>query len=381
MSEPRRHPISPVRPSPTLLARVDRHLRSGGIVAYPTETVYGFGSLVRAEPLQRLFELKERDVLKPVLLLINEDAPAEGLAWPGYARRLVRRFWPGPLTLILPDPGGLYPPGVRGGAGGVAVRMSPHPLVEHLLARLREPLTSTSANLAGEDPARSGEEALDVARRLGGGDDVWILDGGALAVSPPSTVIDCTGPEPLVRRRGAVPSAEIFEALEEDLAPPGGREEVGEAYRILFVCTGNTCRSPLAEAITRDLAEQREWALEARSAGAGAAPGLPASPGALRAASRHGLDLAAHESRPVDRELVDWADLVLVMGEPHALRVKALGGQAKVATLRTFATGGEETRAVADPVGGDDEVYEATFRELENLVRRALDRIEPVLQP
>lgn len=158
----------------------------------------------------------------------------------------------------------------------------------------------------------------------------------------------------------------------------GGRD----AFRLLFVCTGNTCRSPLAEALARAIARERGWKnLEVRSAGVAAAPGGPASRGAVRAARRHGLDLTGHESRGLDLDLVEWADLILVMSPHHALLVEELGGGRKVSTLRAFATEGRDRGPVADPVGGDDQVYERTFRELEELLDRALSRVEPMLEP
>jgi len=151
--------------------------------------------------------------------------------------------------------------------------------------------------------------------------------------------------------------------------------------RLLFVCSGNTCRSPLAEALARRWAEEREWeSLEVRSAGTSALPGLPASEGALRAARRHGLDLGGHRSSRLGRDHVEWADLVLAMAPHHLREVAALGGGGKGVLLTAYAAGEEVPSGAGDPVpdpfGGDDEVYEETYRLLAGLVERAMRRLE-----
>jgi protein-tyrosine-phosphatase len=153
----------------------------------------------------------------------------------------------------------------------------------------------------------------------------------------------------------------------------------------LYVCTGNTCRSPLAEVITRRAAAARGWEhVEVRSAGAGAVAGGPASEGSVAAARRHDLDLSRHRSFPVDEDALAWADLVLVMSPAHLLRVTELGAGEKAALLSAFAAGQDADavpRSVPDPFGGSDEEYEATFVLLEHLVERTLDRLAPILSP
>ena len=156
--------------------------------------------------------------------------------------------------------------------------------------------------------------------------------------------------------------------------------------RILFVCTGNTCRSPMAAGIARAVAAERGLTdVVVESAGAGAnpfPPGMPmpeigASDGALLVAMEHGIDLGGHRARPLTRALIEQADLVLAMGERHLARVEELGGAGKSFLLTDFASHGERARGVADPFGGDLVAYRTTFAELEREVRRALDRLVP----
>ena len=200
--------------------RVAAHLRAGGLVAYPTETVYGLGSLARAEPVNALSRLKGREPGKPFLLLVSNRQMAEsyGLAFSDGADAMAKAFWPGPLTLVLPGGSGRLPDLLRGPEGGIAVRWTSHPLIAALVAQLGEPLTSTSANLPGQAP-EPGAAAIvrDFAPAVNDG-RLLVLDGGVLGNRPPSTVVDCTTPTPRLVRPGAVSQAELRAAV-GSLAP------------------------------------------------------------------------------------------------------------------------------------------------------------------
>ena len=188
---------------------VAAHLHAGGLVAYPTETVYGFGGLCTPDAVERVRALKRRTEDRPLLVVLRSAEDAAGLAWNEAARELASVFWPGAVTLVLADPRGTFPTGVRSPEGTVAVRVSPHPLVAALLERVGAPLTSTSANAPGEAPARSGGEALRAARLLGAGAEMLVVEAGPLPPSGPSTIVDCSGENPLVLREGTVPTSRL----------------------------------------------------------------------------------------------------------------------------------------------------------------------------
>ena len=197
------------------IPRIVVHLGRGGLLAYPTETVYGLGSRAVQTDVAALAALKGRVASKPFLLLISDRSMAEahGLAFNATADALARAFWPGPLTLVLPGGSGRLPDMLRGPDGGIAVRWTSHRDIAQLVAALGSPLTSTSANIPGQPPGPGASAiARDFAPAVEAG-TLMVLDGGVLGNRPPSTVVDCTKPRAQIVREGTLSVAELRRAV------------------------------------------------------------------------------------------------------------------------------------------------------------------------
>ena len=193
------------------LPAVVTHLARRGIIGYPTETVYGLGSITSAAAVERLAALKGREPGKPFLLLVagRQMLQGVGLRLTDAAERFAAAFWPGPLTLALPGGEDVLPDTLRGPEGGIAVRWTSHAGAAQLIQTLGSPITSTSANRPRQ-PALMDAPAIErgfaeaVRERT-----LLVLDAGPLTPSPPSTLVDCTGSAAKLVREGAIPASRL----------------------------------------------------------------------------------------------------------------------------------------------------------------------------
>ncbi|HEV2105910.1 MAG TPA: L-threonylcarbamoyladenylate synthase [Candidatus Eisenbacteria bacterium] len=195
-------PVDAAHPDPRVLDAAAEAVLRGGVIAFPTDTLYGLGcSLFDVSAVDLIAKLKRRDPSHAVISLIPDPQQAWGLALTvsPVARALIARHWPGPLSLIF-QAASIVPAAVQGRGGTVALRCPNDPLCRALLERIGGPVVSSSANLSGQPPA---EDAAGVVRYFGNQLDL-VLDGGARTGGLPSTLVDVTGSRPKLLRRGAL---------------------------------------------------------------------------------------------------------------------------------------------------------------------------------
>lgn len=215
--------VDPFSPDPQVIAWAAKILRSGGLVAFPTETVYGLGaSALDPRAVARVFLVKGRPVDNPLIVHVAAKEAVFRLASrvDGRVLRLMDHFWPGPLTIVLPKKEDL-PKEVTAGLDTVAVRMPAHQVALALIAAAGVPVAAPSANLSGRPSPTTAEHVLT---DLGGAIDA-VLDGGPAGIGVESTVLDLTEPIPVVLRPGGVTPEEICAVIGEVRLGPGAEGE------------------------------------------------------------------------------------------------------------------------------------------------------------
>ena len=197
--------IEVLEPDAAGLARATQILREGGVIAFPTDTVYGLAARAAdSAAIELIYEIKGRP--KDRALVLMPSAPSELPRWVRLdmrSRGFMARYWPGPLTLVLPAADGVGPP-LAAANGSLAVRMPDHLVALQLLEELAEAMATTSANLSGEEPALMAADAAGLAGIAA------VIDGGAAPGGRPSTVLDLSGEEPAVLREGPITGHELL---------------------------------------------------------------------------------------------------------------------------------------------------------------------------
>jgi tRNA threonylcarbamoyl adenosine modification protein (Sua5/YciO/YrdC/YwlC family) len=322
-------------------------LRAGGLVAFPTETVYGIAVAAdHPESVERLYRIKKRPREQPMTVMLpNTDAVVERLGEiPPIARSLMRRFWPGPLTLVLADAEGRM----------TGFRVPSSPLARGLVREARVPLFVPSANPHGEPPATTAEQVLAYFP-----DEIdLVIDGGPSEGAVASTVVRVVDDQLEVLREGAISETRLLAT---------------DRRTVLFVCRGNTDRSPLAAAILRrrlaqhlgveeSALEQRGWSIE--SAGIAATEGQRASPAVRRLArgwSEGPLDLEDHRARKLTSAMIEEASKVFCMEREQREQLLAFFPHRERDVLLVDPEGGD----IPDPAGGSEEEFRRLARRLD----------------
>jgi tRNA threonylcarbamoyl adenosine modification protein (Sua5/YciO/YrdC/YwlC family) len=350
-----------------LVHRVVQALVEGKLVALPTETVYiAAASALSERGVQRLLAIREGQLDGPATLAIRgaDEVFDYVPQLPAVGQRLARRCWPGPVTLQLPDAQAQsavfrLPPRVREVVvrqGEIRARVPAHELALSVLRLLAGPVVMIGARRSQDPDAVT---AADVVRQLGEQIDV-VLDDGRCKFAQRSSIVRVDEHGLSVVRPGVFTEANL-----KRLA----------SYMIALVCTGNTCRSPMAEALLKKhvadrlgckIADLDERGIVIMSAGISAPPGGRAAAEAIHTMRDRGLDLTQHESQPLSERIVRFADLVLTMTRGHRDAILQAWPEAE-ARVHVISRGAGD---VADPIGGPLELYRRCGEQLDSYLKQ-----------
>ena len=338
-----------------LLSHPAKVLSEGGLVVFPTETVYGIGANANIpSAVKRLYEVKNSLAARPftIHLASADDVYCHTSIVPRLALRLIKAFWPGPLTLVLPAPS------ENGKESWVGLRVPDHIIARDIVKLSKALVIASSANNTNQPPPT---DAQTVIKTLGEQVDI-IIDAGPSKIGISSTVVKVTEDNKFeIMRQGSITEDNIRRFT----------------YKmIVFVCSGNTCRSPMAMGLFRRMFADRlkisvsgleENGYKIISAGTSAIYNSPASGTAVEIMKEKGVDIKGHLSQPVTLSMLDEADEIYVMTKGHLTTLKEWAPliSERIKLLDPVAD-------VEDPIGAGKEVYQKCAIKIQKALEKIL---------
>jgi L-threonylcarbamoyladenylate synthase len=361
--------------APSILAvtRAIKILRSGGIIIYPTDTLYGFGVMINnKKAIKKLYDLKKRDRKKPYSILINSIRQAEQICGGLTSREeeFFKILLPGKLTILLKAKKKLSIPGFEH-LDKVGFRIPESNLCHSLVNKLGSPISSSSVNISYEPNI---DDTSEIVEKFSEDVDLF-LDSGPVFSLKGSSVIDLTTSPPFLVREGDILKEEIENKLNIEIS-----SSVSRKFVITFICSGNICRSPMAEGIFKRQLVKTKFSKQVQINSAGTlnlAP-TPASEEAIKISQRHKVDISKHRSTPIDRNILDRANIIICMAVYHyTILLRNFPEYAnKLYVLKSMET--EENildPSIADPIGMSEEFYEQIYMEIEKELHRILPHL------
>lgn len=345
--------VNPALPEPDKIAEAAHIIRHGGLVIFPTETVYGIAvDANNPEAMKRLMMVKHRQPGKRFSILIPQRSIMDNYIH--YDKpdlfKLIDKYWPGPLTVIVPS---------KDHGETIGIRMPDHTVALKLVEQSGCTVAAPSANLEGKKAPTNVHEALE---DLDGKVDL-ALDGGPVDFGISSTIVDFTKAKPLVIREGVITQHDVDRTITKKT--------------VLFVCTGNSCRSVMAEYLLKSKLKGRDD-VEVSSAGTSVFFKTPASFETVSVLRSRGIDAVGHQSQPLGRTMLRKADLIIAMTRAHRIQIldRVPLVEKRVYLLKEFAPNSSVMDLdVPDPIGQPHAMYEDCLHSIEEAIDKIVELI------